>query len=457
MGILRLKLAIVVMLWGVSLTAIGLQRSPVTTVAPDTAQIITQNRPVPLAPVYLSTGLALATVGVLSGINTSTRFEDWEAATDALLDDVFAAFGGLLSRSSGRVGKLILRSLPASLNARLDSLEASSALFERFLNSPHNRLVGRTNAGKTYLLSALLVTWLERYGETGIVTICDRNFGKPENRDSDDGSEAFDWLGLPVDCIRFRDEDISAALDAELDELEKRIEVARNCAIAKQRIPAFQPRLFVLDELDSTQKILNDGKGPKGEFSKRLQRLTDQANGYRMKVVLCGQKIAVEESGINLATLTSFATALLGTDTQSAKVVSYLVDDTADELAATCAKLINARKRPAIIQLEGEARPRAIAIPDLSEYRKTRIEYLPAIDPIEAQWREVFTEEKRAELVGLAEQLRDGKIKAPRGSGGPVKAFILPALGLKPSDLTRPIWQDFGRPVWEQIKQKVEV
>jgi hypothetical protein len=450
-----MKAAIIATAWGLSLVAIGNQRVPKTLVDRfGTSAQITWVR-IPNGVAIIGAGTTIAAGGIHAIIKLS--------ATGVSVSAAMAALGGNIAaplkttkppKGSKRFKQLVLRQLPKPLK---DKFESSADLFAEFLKAPHNRLAGRTNAGKSYLTSTILCLYLDKFPDAHIV-VCDRNYGKPKTRGSGKPSKPHDWNGLPRECLRVTDGDIDRAVDEELKELGRRIAIARESAFEGKLVPPFNPRLLILDEFDSTQEILNEGKGATGPFSSKIKSLINQGHGYNMKVVLVGQKLSVGESGINLATATTFATAFLGTDTLDTGIVSYLDKHKASELSGDCAAIAAEGKRPAIIQLPTGV-TKAIAVPDLTEYGESRIHYAGAAitDEDKRTWNAILTEDKRQELVKLAEGLRDGRLSAPPKSGGPVKGLVLPTLGLKPSDVGKPIWKEYGKPTWESIVKSVEL
>lgn len=451
----NMKIALLAMGWGASLVAMGNQRVPHTKVDRFGTQIKVTWERVPYGEVAIAIGAPLAIGGLHSAIRLANQGASISGALASLVGDAFSPIAGLTApKPPAAVKRLVLSRLPKPLK---DKFGASPDLFKEFLKAPHNRLAGRTNAGKTYLTLTILCLYLERH-PNAVVVVCDRNYGKPIERGSGKPSKPNNWNGLPKECLRTTDDEIDAAIDAELEELHRRIAIARQAAFDNKLVPPFEPRLLIIDEFDSLQDVLNEGKGANGAFSKKIKALANQGHGYNMKIVLVGQKLSVSESGINLATLTTFATIFLGTDTFDTNLVGYLDKHNAESLSKDCLAIAKQGKRPGIVQLP-TGTTKAIAVPDLTQYGEARIEYAGAgiTDEIERQWREIFTEEKRSQLVKLAEDLRDGKISPPPRSGGRVKGLVLPLLGLRTSDIGKPIWKQYGKPEWERILKSVEI
>jgi len=399
-------------------------------------------------------GVMAASVGIYSGKNATAK--EWESTIDGLLvefpREVFQGIARLkISKRSKQITRIILKHLPEPLNQISEQMDGQE-LFRKFLQFPHNRIVGPTGSGKTFLLCALLVQWLQDNPD-GIVTICDINYGKPDRTTG----EIFDWLGMPLAAIRYSEAEIFQSLKSEVQTLSTRKELCRLAAISKQPAPKMQPRLFIVSELDGTAKFLNDDKGKRGDFSQGILEILKQGNGYNMKLILEGQSLAVEESDLSESSRSQVAIAMLGTDTYNAKKVGQFSTPNADELVAKSSQLKSQKKRPCIIQL-GDGLPQVIAVPDLSAQRQTQIEYCPDPNSPAGKWKAIRESipDLEEKLTAIAQQLNSGELIAPQGSGGPIKAFILPAMSLRPADLSSEVWHKYGKPFWNQIKEKVQ-
>lgn len=450
-----LKQSLIVFAWGASLGVLGNQKVPVTQVDRFGTQVRVSWERVPHGEIAIAVGVPLAVGGAHSAIQLANQGASVPSAIASLFGEAISPITSLTAPKPPKAAKrFVLNRLPKPLR---DKFGASPDLFGEFLKAPHNRIAGRTDAGKSFLTLTILCLYLQKSPNAHVV-VCDRNFGKPIDRGSGKPSKPNDWNGLPKECLRTTDDEIAAAVDAELEELNRRIAIARDAAFNQKLVPPFEPRLLIIDEFDSLQEELNEGKGANGVFSKKIKALANQGHGYNMKIVLVGQKLSVAESGINLATLTTFSTIFLGTDTLNPGLVSYLDKHNAESLSQEAAAIAKQRKRPGIIQLPTGA-TKAIAVPDLTEYGEARIEYCGGAiaDETERQWRNIYTKEKQAQLTKLAEDLRDGKISPPPRSGGRVKGLVLPLLGLKTSDIGKPIWKQYGKPEWERILKSVEI
>lgn len=386
--------------------------------------------------------------------------KQWELALDESINGVVLGSVSAIAslkipqksqKFSQQASRVVLKNLPeplAGITQQVDSRE----LFQKFLKFPHNRIVGPTGSGKTFLLCALLTQWLKDNSD-GIITICDINYGKPDRVTG----EIFDWLSMPLAAIKYSESEISHALENEVQILTQRKEVCRQAAINKERAPKLQPRLFIVSELDGTAKSLNDGKGKRGEFSQKLLEILKQGNGYNMKLILEGQSLAVEESDLSEASRSQVAIAMLGADTYNAKKAGQFSTPNVDELVIKSSQLKSQKKRPCIIQL-GDGLPQTIVVPDLSAQRRTQIEYCPDPNSPAGKWKTIRESipDLEEKLTAITQQLASGELVAPQGSGGPVKAFVLPAMGLRSTDLSSEVWHKHGKLFWNQIKEKYQ-
>lgn len=356
------------------------------------------------------------------------------------------------SKTAKQIRVIAIRAFPSPIRSRFEQMEAaqqSQIVFEKFLKAPHNRLAGKTKAGKTFLLLKLLIDWLEA-NPNGVITICDINYGKPDR----DTGEPFYWNGFPVECIRSNPAEILEASRAEVAELRQRVTDCREKGV---RLQDLQPRLFIVTELDSTQEDVDEVSPKPGEFISNVRQVAKQGNGYKLKLIFDGQSLATGESGISQATADQLCVALLGTSTTNATEVSKFHASNAVELRNTCNTILKAGKRPAIIQLN-EGDPVAVIVPDLGYIRQVRFAAVreQPQDPIETWWQQTFTPELQLWLQEQAEGYVSGEIKTKRGSGGPLKEWILPKFGVTMTDPRRIKVSDAWKQAQQQAEQKLK-
>lgn len=399
-------------------------------------------------------GTASIMKALYSGRTANSK--EWENAIDSSINEV--VLGGIgaiatlkIPQKSKRIAKVALKNLPEPLSHVTKQVN-SREVFQKFLKFPHNRIVGPTGSGKTFLLCALLVQWLQNNPD-GIVTIADINYGKPDRTTG----EVFDWLGMPLQAVKFNESDIFQTLENEVRVLSERKELCRLAAINKERVPKLQPRLFIVSEWDGTAKSLNNGKGKDGKFSQAALEIFKQGNGYNMKVIVEGQSLSVGESDLSQSSRSQTAIAMLGTDCYDTRRVAEFGTPNTDELITQSSQLKKQKKRPCIIQL-GDGLPQTIAVTNLSAQRNTQIEYCPDPNSPAGRWKAIRENipDLEEKLSAIAQQITNGELVASTGSGGPVKAFVLPVMGLKNADLSSELWHKYGKPFWNQIKEKYE-
>lgn len=305
--------------------------------------------------------------------------------------------------SGKRTGKVLyLRTAPAPIQDAIAQLDADRTWFRKFLNARHNWVTGRTGAGKTYLVLALIVDWLEANPD-GIITICDLAYGKP-----DENGFVNDWLGLPVEYIRMESDEIVAAVAAERTEMEDRRKAAQAAARAgKRRIQRRPNRLLVIDEWDVT---VEEQGGKDGDFYASVRTILKFGGGYGHKILLSGQTIATGETAISEATRNQMAIAILGTNTTKTDEVGKLKSESAP-LIERARTVRRKGKRAAIVQL-GDADPVTVIVPDLAPVLNRRI-VVETNDPDQAWWHATFTATEQANLRSLAGQYARGEIASP--------------------------------------------
>jgi hypothetical protein len=247
--------------------------------------------------------------------------------------------------------------------------------------------------------------------------------------------------------------------------MERRIVACREGrATAKD----LQPRLLIVTELDSTQEeidalckvIEQEAKINQelpayraGEFMGSIRKVLKQGNGYKFKVILDGQSLAVGASGISEATSDQLSNALLGNSTVNSSEVSKFKTANADRLIAQCEAILKAGKRPAIIQLN-EGAPVAIVVPDLSWIRDVRFAVPPQLsdDPIEQWWSQIYTAEKQQWLNDLAIRYIRKEVKTAAGKGA-LKEWVLPEFGIERFDDPR---RAKLSQAWDEAKRKAK-
>jgi hypothetical protein len=191
--------------------------------------------------------LAVVKVGDETLLNIETLSDDIPetiqvitAHTNQLLSDGIGTALSWALLSGKKTARLVyLRTAPVPVKDAIAQLALEKTWFKRFLAAPHNWVVGETRAGKSYLVCKLLIVFFESNPD-GVVTICDINYGKPTNT-----GELSDWLGIPPTYIRSDFAEISAAFAAEVEELERRRQVCKECGYSRKASDRTFPASFI--------------------------------------------------------------------------------------------------------------------------------------------------------------------------------------------------------------------
>lgn len=375
--------------------------------------------------------LFLGALGCVAGAVSLTQLRDDSGnllidleTLDADLPDTTAAvglhlmswFGGALADIGNWGGdrvqeilRIVIKSAPPAIKSLSDRLTADDSVFQEFLAAPHNRIAGRTRSGKYFITGKLIVEYFAKYGASAKIAIADINYGKP----GDDG-ELSDWMGLPHTFIATTLEQISELISGEHSEMMARKDLCAKAAAAKRSLTAqektrvLEPRLLIIDEIDSTLGQLDSGIADK---LNQLICMGGGANsGYRMKVVVVGQSLSVGASGIDLATTDQLATCLVVKGKFNSEQIGKLRDS--GEAIDNFKRLLNAGKRAALIQIGGELR--AVAVPDLSYLNQVRFEVEGTeSDPIKRWWFDTYQGELQAWLAERATLQNSGQLTTP--------------------------------------------
>ena len=375
--------------------------------------------------------LFLGALGCIAGVVSLTQLKDdsgnllidMETLEQDIPDTVVAvglhlaawiggAFSDLGNWGGDRVTeilRIVIKSAPPAIKSLSDRLMADDSIFQEFLSAPHNRIAGRTRSGKYFITGKLIVEYFAKYGTAARIAIADINYGKP----GDDG-ELSDWMGLPHEYIATTLEQITELISAEHSEMMARKDLCAKAAAAKRALTTqektrvLEPRLLILDEIDSTLGQLPD------EITDKLNQLICMGgganSGYRMKIVIVGQSLSVGASGIDLATTDQLATCLVVKGKFNSEQVGKLKDSS--EAIDNFKRLLNSGKRAALIQIGGELR--AVAVPDLSYLNQVRFEVEGVeSDPVKRWWFDTYQGELQAWLAERATLQNSGQLTTP--------------------------------------------
>jgi hypothetical protein len=377
--------------------------------------------------IFLSGSLKIAERNQLNQADFDHAVGGAIAGLETLLwETVRNPFGKATQR---KIQTIVVRSLPAPIKLRVDkllaNLQADDAIFDRFLEQPHIWLAGRTNAGKTFLMLALLTYWLQK-NQDGVVTICDLSYGKPDRTPGD----------------------IKAAIADEAAEMRAR---EKFCAESqKDKVIRFQPRLFIVTELETTTAEIMREEGvtnhEKSEFLADLNLIARRAHALQIKLALDGQSVATGESKVSEASRQQFAIALLGDNTTVSMEVGKFGSSNSKELIEKATLIKSKNLRPVIMQL-GAGQPQALIVPDLGWIRDLKFKHLNPPDPDLEWWESVWTEQTKQWLL---EQASDHVINRKKS---PLKTMVCDRFGVTFND-TR--YKRFVSPAWAEVKSTIE-
>ncbi|MBW4648953.1 MAG: hypothetical protein KME06_09645 [Kastovskya adunca ATA6-11-RM4] len=290
-----------------------------------------------------------------------------------------------------------LNTAPAQVKTALEKKTLAVTWLKEFLKAPHAWIAGRTRAGKTFLMLWILKEILKADSNVEL-RIWDIHYLKP---DPVTGRKN-DWMRLPRSYVQRKPEDIMAAFLAEDEELERRKELGIN----KPK------RIILIDELNSTAKACNGGKGKDGEFSRLLAKFLYESAGYGWKFLLSGQALAVGEADISEDTRRNMALAICGDDAADSDALLRLSKSKAKELAQEAGTLLKQKVRVACVQIPGRGATIQV-IPDLSMAPTWEIKTKQPQDADLAWWKSIWTSEKKQWLETLAYRFVAGEIKSP--------------------------------------------
>lgn len=265
--------------------------------------------------------------------------------------------------------------IPTCIESAQPSTE--DALFADYLKSPHNMICGKTNSGKTFLLSRLLIEWVAA-NPGGTVYILDRNFGKPDRKTG----EIFDWNGIDERCIYKDDDRILSVLQTIQREMENLIQEFADFAMERSRCaregkpfnrsqPQVKKVLTIVTEQNELADIFSGGKDAKSSaVLDPIGSILRQGNAYGYKIILDGQSISVTQSGITEALRQNLSICMVGENCVTSKEVRQFGSNTS-LLVSQCSQLRSQDKRACIIQM-GKGEPVATVVPEMGWIRDYR-------------------------------------------------------------------------------------
>ncbi len=336
--------------------------------------------------------------------------------------------------------QITLSVLPVEVRDRIKDLVSKKDWFKDFLSARrHYILCGSTGGGKTMMLNAIIITFLQNAQASisnGIskdrLAICDLNYGKRDER-----GNLNTWLDLPRDYIAATVDEIMLSVRSVIAELRDRRQDDIDCATAKAngddaKYKALEAKskergniLLVVEEQMSTRAAIKavDPELLK-EFDSSINEILRYGRGYLVKILIVLQYLNAgkgdEGNGINLGLRDQCCIALVGAvATQKTQVEK--ISSEPDELVSQFKEALKRFPYLALVQNDGGS-PNIRQIPDLSWTSGFSIK--KSADPVDVWWSGVWNEANQQWVLDLIEQGRsptssafDSEIKTRFGIG----------------------------------------
>jgi hypothetical protein len=326
--------------------------------------------------------------------------------------------------------QILLSALPVKNRDFLKESISQKDWFKDYLaERRHYILVGSTGDGKTMVLNAIVIAFLENAEESARacgfmkdqLAICDRNFGK---RDTKTG-KSNTWLDLPKEHISQSVAEIMATVRSVKAELDERVadDSAYATALANRdqatadRLQAKADKrgniLLIIEEYMNTRASIK-AVSPDllKEFDAAIGEILRHGRGYLVKVLIVLQYLnggkGADANGINLGERDQCSIVLF----KSKAVQKDQVAAISSEPDVLVAKFLEALKRwqyLAIVQ-SGNGPPQVRLIPDLSYTSDVSVRRLE--NPLDAWWAEVWTKDNQEWVTDLIRKERSPKSSA---------------------------------------------
>lgn len=385
------------------------------------------------------------TLQVLAGLSNQVIAATWQ-------------IGAVWATASGKSAARVIhnRLLPAPIKQRVDDALENRDWTSKFMRR-NGIIVGLSRSGKTTLTKLLIISFVQENLD-GFLRICDRNYGKPDP----ETGEINNWMGLPIEYIAYRDQDIWDAIDGFHEELDRRRNVGMRLMEAKHRgsldtevkkleeDAVFKPALLLIEELPS---LMNCAKS-KGKIflEKQIAQITDiltQGLGYRMKLVFVTHTLAVGVIHIPLAVRDQIGICLIQDVAQDKSELKEIGFEEVGEVAGRVRDL-RKKHRVAAVQL-GETSPGIRVIPDLSWV--SNVSFTQS-DPLADWWIKVGTEENIQWLRDRATRMAQGETGiSPISSAN--KGEFRSRFGIKPDNSDDRYSRKF-KPFWENLLHQAQ-
>ena len=336
--------------------------------------------------------------------------------------------------------QITLSVLPVEIRDRMKELVSKKDWFKDFLSARrHYILCGSTGDGKTMMLNAIIITFLQNAQaniSNGIskdrLAICDLNYGK-----RDEKGNLNTWLDLPREYIAATVDEIMLSVRSVIAELRDRRQDDIDCATAKSKdddakYKALEAKskergnvLLVIEEQMSTRAAIKsvDAELLK-EFDSSINEILRYGRGYLVKVLIVLQYLNAgkgdEGNGINLGLRDQCCISLLKTMAVQKTQVEKISTEP-DELVSQFKEALKRFPYLALVQNDGGS-PNIRQIPDLSWTSGFSIR--KSVDSIDVWWSQVWTETNQQWVIDIVDKGRsptssafDSEIKTRFGIG----------------------------------------
>lgn len=324
--------------------------------------------------------------------------------------------------------QITLSVLPVEIRDRMKELVSKKDWFKDFLSARrHYILCGSTGDGKSMMLNAIIITFLQNAQaniSNGIskdrLAICDLNYGK-----RDEKGNLNTWLDLPREYIAATVDEIMLSVRSVIAELRDRRQDDIDCATAKSKdddakYKALEAKskqrgnvLLVIEEQMSTRAAIKsvDTELLK-EFDASINEILRYGRGYLVKVLIVLQYLNAgkgdEGNGINLGLRDQCCIALLKTMAVQKNQVEKISTEP-DELVSQFKEALKKFPYLALVQNDGGS-PNIRQIPDLSWTSGFSIK--KTVDSVDVWWSQVWTEANQQWVLDLIERGRSPKSSA---------------------------------------------
>lgn len=337
--------------------------------------------------------------------------------------------------------QISLSVLPVEIRDRLKESITRKDWFKEYLaERRHYILCGSTGDGKTMLLNAIVIAFLQNAQisaeSSGIMkdrlAICDKNYGK-----RDEKGNLNTWLDLPKSHISQTVDEIMSTVRSVKAELDERVQDDSDCATAlvngdKATVDRLQAKaakrgniLLVIEEYMNTRASIKAVSADLlKEFDAAIGEILRHGRGYLVKVLIVLQYLnggkGADANGINLGERDQCCIALMKSKAVQRDQVAAISSEP-DPLVAQFLEALKKWQYLAMVQT-GSGSPVIRIVPDLSWTSGFSIK--KSVDSVDVWWSQVWTEANQQWVLDCIDKGRsptssafDAEIKTRFGIG----------------------------------------